>query len=265
MKCDKALWMLLGMICMVAVISALVPGCAQQTTTPVGQLTGQETVTPTTTDQDAATQGSQVYVYLFGPGYSGPEQPVILGGGVTTELGLGPNEIRQGVVVPPDSSEEPRTVAGNDNSASSMTVTITTGGTAPSLTGTTTGTATASQTPTASPVVTPTQDVRPRTAIDIPVGVAMPGGIASPSGGATAGEGTLTQTVSPTNRAAAAWLQGVPTELWSNPDFWSGLQSLVAGLTGETPVPQDTGGTPVPQVPQDTGETPVPQTRPATE
>ncbi len=59
---------------------------------------------------------------------------------------------------------------------SPSTFTITTGGTAPSVTGSATGSATAAQTPGATQTITPTQDVRPEITASIPIGVAAPGG-----------------------------------------------------------------------------------------
>lgn len=149
----------------------LAGGCAQNNETPVTQTAGQ--TTPTTTDQDAATQGSQVYVYVVNaPGKDGLPQP----GDFQSTTGLGAAILAEaGTQVSSDGAGNSTAGAKAGYVQSGLTINVTTGGTTPSLTGSTTGSAT--QTPTASPASSPTQHIDPRISASVPIAVAQPGGM----------------------------------------------------------------------------------------
>ncbi len=149
----------------------LYTGCAQNTEVPVVQETGQDLLSPTSTDQDAATQGSQVNVWVINAPARG-SLPVTVPVDLGAEDGIS-NLVEQ--VKTAEGADIQGTDAGYAQSA--ITINVTTGGTTPSQAGTTTATASASQTPSAYPTVSPVQEVRPETSASVPIGIALPGGM----------------------------------------------------------------------------------------
>ncbi len=220
----------------VALIAALFPcllmGCAQNTEAPIDQFTGQETLTPTTTDQEAATQGSQVYVWVVNaPGRGGLPD--------TSDLLLGPED---GVKsrIQNLTNQDGTALAGTDAgyAQAGINITITTGGTTPSLTGTTTATASAAQTPSAYPTLTPTQDIKPEASVAVPIGVAMPGGMVDQQATAT-GKGQTSGTTK-TSENELRWAElRTALEDTAKTDVIDKLLSFLGG----TPTDASTNGT----------------------
>jgi FlaG/FlaF family flagellin (archaellin) len=174
----------------------LLAGCGLQDPDTIVQ--DSQNKSPAVTTQDAATQGSQVTVYVQNaPGREGGGPSTVLGGGSVQAAIL----------------EAKNEAGGNDSgkvdatyAQTGITLNITTGGTTPSLTGSaaTTGTITPTSTLTSSP----TQDVR--AGVSIPVGFAMPGGLVEQTVSAMGGEGS-TATLSPANKndLETAYLHGI--------------------------------------------------------
>lgn len=171
----------------VMIVLLALAGCAQNTETPVAQPIGQQNVTPTSTDQMAATEGTRItYNFFFGTTPSGH----VLSGDVDDPGDLDdPQTLPYKLTMVDAGGTKLDANVGWSFQGNQFTFSNTTGGTTPSLAGTTTGTGTATAAPVAYPTVTPTQDVRPEASVAVPVGVALPGGIASPQGSAT-GRGT---------------------------------------------------------------------------
>ncbi len=163
----------LPVLALLCVLPLMLAGCNQDTRNPQDMRAGQ--YAGSATNQDAATQGSQVYTYIinapgrgspYGVGASGVDMAGLLAGtdGGGEAVGdLASTGAGNGVTGPK---------AGYLQGG--ITLNITTGGTAPSLTGTTTGSAT--QTPTQTSTQYPHQEVRPETALSANAGLA-PGGI----------------------------------------------------------------------------------------
>lgn len=170
------------------VLALLSVGCAQNTETPVGQWTDQTAATPVATDQQAATQGSQVNVWIVNaPGKGNLPNP----GEVTIGAGDALSKLLDKATNDAGGNAVDGVTAGYAQSA--ITVNITTGGTTPSLTGTATGTGSASQAPGQSVASYPVQDVRPEITATVPIGVAMPGGMVDQQAVAT-GRGQTSDT-----------------------------------------------------------------------
>lgn len=168
-------WMLAGLAC----LSILVVGCEQMT--PFWQQT------PTTTEQGAATQGSSVTINV---------QNTTDPSGSTTES-MGSN----GILNDYYASAEPDPTRTNAAYVQhGISIVVTTGGTTPTLSGTTSGSA--------AQTGTPTQDVRPRLSAAIPIAVA-PAGIADVSGSAGAGEGAISSEKTSDNALQWAELTGM--------------------------------------------------------
>ncbi len=155
------------------VILAIAPlflfGCAQNNEGMVGQTSDQ--AANTSTDQDTATQGSQVNVYVINaPGKDGPPAPgdfqaaTGLGAAITAEAGAN---------VSSDAAGNSTAGAKAGYVQSGLTINVTTGGTTPSVTGSSTGSA--AQTPSQTSTQSPTQYVDPRISASVPIAVAQPG------------------------------------------------------------------------------------------
>lgn len=222
---------------------ALALGCAQNTETPQTQVPTQQTETPTATNQDAATQGSQVYQYIYvvnsptrGDAPNGGEFAIASEKGDVASLasasGAGGGTI--------DTAHGRYTQGGISISAP-----ITTGGTTPTLTGTTTGSATASQTPSQSQTVSPVQDIKPEISLSVNAAFA-PGGMIDQLATAV-GRGSLSD-LSKSNQQdlRAAYAYGLQSGQWA--PFWQ----LAKGVLGIEP-------------PANPSETPPPGSQPAGE
>ncbi len=216
---------------MLAIAPILLFGCAQNNETPVNQNAGQ--VTPTVTDQDAATQGTQVYLYVINaPGKDGVPSP----GDFQASTGLG------AAIAAEAGSEVTSGNAGNSVAGAKagyvqagFTVNITTGNTTPGLTGSTTGSA--AQTPTASPTASPTQHVDPRISASVPVAVAMPGGMNDQ------------QATAATEGSTAS-----PTKTSENELRWQRIEAAAAQLEKLAPLLEQMFGQPVPTTQPADGE-----------
>lgn len=142
-----------------ALCGLLLAGCAQNTELPMKAQA--EQTTPAKTQQDQATQGSQVTNYFY---FGAP-------GGAVPMAGL---PLRTATTQPGSTAH---TNAGWVYAGNSFAQTITTGGTTPSVTGTATATGTMTANPSQS--TNPTQ--RPQTSLSASAAGAMPGGAASSS------------------------------------------------------------------------------------
>jgi hypothetical protein len=148
---------------------ACLAGCAQNTEATSPQRSAQDQITPTSTGQELLTAGSDVKVYIINaPGASGLPDDI---DGDGQEDG----ETAPWVTAP-------GTTVGKTNAGyaqSGIVLNITTGGTAPSATGTTTGTANAAQTPSQHQTVSPVQDIKPEVTAAAPITVGLPGSATS--------------------------------------------------------------------------------------
>lgn len=210
-------------------------GCAQNTETPVGQWTDQTAATPVATDQQAATQGSQVYVWVVNaPGRATMPNP--------GEVSIGTGESLSKLLASAKNEAGGNEVTGVDAgfAQSGITINVTTGGTAPSLTGTATGTGSATQSPGQSVASYPIQDIKPEITATVPIGLAMPGGMVDQQAVAT-GRGQTSDTGKTSENelrwqrieAAASQLEQLAPLLDA---FWRQQNGLPpAELTPETP------------------------------
>lgn len=165
-------WIVSATLILLMVLAlVLLTGCGQQTDTPVAQQTDQMAATPVATDQNAASQGSQVNVYLLNTTADGGLPDA---GTITVEAGAQPSIATDSKSSAADNSSKD---AKGGYVISGVTINVTTGDTTPSLTGTATGTGSASQSPAQTVSAYPVQDIRPETSASIPIGVAMPGGM----------------------------------------------------------------------------------------
>ena len=168
-------------------------GCAQNTEAPVKAGAEQATKTPAVTTQEQGTQGSNVHINV----YNCPP----------------PNTFSLGSVVLPGEEKLPwntqaapagtngtghETNSGYAIVGNTYTFTITTGGTAPNMTGTATASASPVQRQTANPTASPVQRIEP--VVDVPVALGF-GGSAPSAQGNAAGRGATTsgQSQAPTN------------------------------------------------------------------
>ncbi len=207
----------------------LVVGCAQGTAVPIVQDTGQETITPTTTDQDAATQGSQVNVWVINaPGRGGLSDPAPISLGGDSGISM---------LVDKVANADGATIEGTDAgyAQSGINITINTGSTTPGQSGTTTATASVAQTPSAYPTVSPIQDIKPETSASVPIGVALPGGMVDQQAIAT-GKGQTADT-SKTSENDQRW-----AKIEATADKLEHLLPLLEQLLG---VKSETDGKPV--------------------
>lgn len=210
-------------------------GCAQKTETPVGQWTDQTAATPVATDQQAATQGSQVNVWIVNaPGKGALPNP--------GEVSIGTGESLSKLLESARNEAGGNEVQGVDAgyAQSGITINVTTGGTAPSLTGTATGTGSASQAPSQNVASYPVQDVKPEISASVPMGLAMPGGMVDQQAiatgrGQTEGTGKTSENELRWQRieAAASQLEKLAPLLEA---FWQQQGGVPpAKLTPETP------------------------------
>jgi len=174
----------------------LLAGCGLQDPDKITQDSTNQN--PAITGQEQATQGSQVTVYVQNaPGKEGGGPSTVLGGGsLAAAVKQAKNE-----------------AGGNDSGSvdatyaqTGITLNITTGGTTPGQTGS--SSSQGSITPSATLTSSPTQDVR--AGVSIPVGFAMPGGLVEQTVSAMGGEGS-TATLSPANQnqLETAYLHGI--------------------------------------------------------
>lgn len=171
------------------VIAGLASGCAQNSEQPVRQSTGQATVTPTQNRQDADTQGTYIRFDIA-------QAP----GGKATVNYPATQPSDEGMAVDNLHSDAVATSVGRGRMGYLQinNFSVTTGGTAPSLTGSATGSGSATQSPNATASQTPTQDVKPR--VGVTANAAVQGtGIANQQGSGTAGEGATTSDQSNAN------------------------------------------------------------------
>lgn len=148
-------------------LCALLFGCAQNNRQPL-ELFGPRQTTPTTTTQETAGQGSQVYVWIINGGADAPVP------GAATQVGGAIASIAGGRS---DAAGSRADSVTGQSVQSGVTLNITTGGTTQTPTGSTTGSATGTQTAAQTATQTPTQTVRPEISASVPIGVGMPGSI----------------------------------------------------------------------------------------
>lgn len=185
----------------VAALFAFFGGCAQNTETPVDQVSEQQTTTPTTNEQDQATQGSQVNVWVVNaPGTSSMPNPG------TVDLGTGSAATK--LLDDCENAAGGNAVHGVDAgyAQSGITINVTTGGTTPSATGTATGSASAGQTPSQNVTASPELRARGEVSAAMPIGVAAPGGMVDQQATAT-GRGATSGT-SKTSENELTYLRG---------------------------------------------------------
>lgn len=206
-------------------------GCAQNTETAQTQTPVQETVTPTSTTQDAATQGSQVYQYIYvvnsptrGDAPNGGQFALASEGGDVASLASATG----------DDGGQLATAHGRYTQGGiSISAPITTGGTTPSLTGSATGTGSGTQTPSQSQAVTPTQDIKPEISLSLNAAFA-PGGMIDQLAAAT-GKGGI-EGISKENAQdlKAAYAYGLEKGQWEP------FGALVKDIFGIEPPPAPT-------------------------
>jgi hypothetical protein len=184
-------------------------GCNQENTAVSPQITPQQQSTPTVTDQEQMTAGSDVRVKVtIVNAPSRDDVPKDAEGDVPSDLvtsATGETSTASGVK------------AGYAQAGINVTIPITTGGTTPSNTGSAVSTASASQTPSQSTTLSPVQDVKPEFTSSVPIVVTFPGGAGSASANAAGSGGqmgdpqanptqtpTLTQLAVPAQYAADA-------------------------------------------------------------
>jgi len=199
-------------------------GCAQSTHTPFAQQPVQDVLTPTSSEQESATQGSTVSIWVLNaPGRAGTP--------ATPQTALGDGGIAP-LLAQIENAEGKADVAGAGYAQSGIHVTVTTGGTTPTQTGTATGTATATASPVGTQTASPVQDVKPETGVAVPIAVA-PGGIVDQAASASGGEGSAQLDKASTNDLRLAEL------LEGNPDL---IQVLLALFNQQTPPVEAEGG-----------------------
>ena len=205
-------------------------GCAQNTEAPLNQGADQDTSMPTTSAQDAATQGSQVNVWVInapGRGALPDPLPVTLGNG---ELSMLINRVKTA-----DGAAIEGTDAGYAQAG--INIHINTGSTTPTLTGTTTATASAAQTPSANQTVSPVQDIKPEISAAVPIAVAAPGGMVDQQAVAT-GKGQTSDTAKQSENELR----------WSRLEAMAGrLEQLLPILERVFDVPAEPGDVPTTQ------------------
>ncbi len=161
-------------------------GCAQNTEGRLKTDNTQSTPTPVATDQSAATQGSTVNVWVVNaPGKSTlpntggidltTNESAALGGLGTCDLTDAANSANANSIA----------TAKAGYQQSGITVNVTTGGTAPSLTGSATGAPNVGLTSNASTTQNPELRARGEVSAAMPIGVAMPGGMVDQQATAT--------------------------------------------------------------------------------
>lgn len=149
-------------------LSLLLPvGCAQNNRQPL-ELFGPSQTTPTTTTQETAGQGSQVYVWIINGGAEAPTPGAMASAGAALASISGGRS---------DASGNRADGVTGQAVQSGVTLNITTGGTTQTPTGSTTGSASGTQTAAQTATQTPTQTVRPEISASVPIGVGMPGSI----------------------------------------------------------------------------------------
>ncbi len=212
-----------AMVCLVGC-----QGCGQSTTAPVNQTNDQATTTPTTTEQDAATQGSQVNVWVINaPGKQSLPDP----GGVTLDSEDGVDALIDSAKGDAGGSADG---VGGRYAQAGFSIVINTGSTTPSQTGTTTGTGTAAQNPTTTQTQSPTQE----NTGSVPVGFAAPGGMVDQQATAT-GKGTTSDT----------------SKTSENELRWQRLEAMADQLDGLLPILEQFFKTPVETLPDSGGDT----------
>lgn len=161
----------------VLIVSAfLFAGCNQEVRTATPQSSAQALSTPTATDQELLTAGSDVRVYIV----NGPGGSCLPDGESVADL---ESVSTEGVNVG-------KTAAGYAQSG--IVLNITTGGTTPSATGTTSGSASGTQSPAQSVTSSPIQDVKPEFTSAVPITVGLPGSATSGSANAGGSGGSVT-------------------------------------------------------------------------
>lgn len=203
------LWQLVVIVLLVLPI-----GCGQQTAVPVDQGSEQQTITPSTTAQEQAAQGSQVYVWVVnGPGKGDLPNPGALDLKSDADAAIIGNASGA-------NGGEASAVDGRFAQAG-FSININTGA-GPGQTGTTTGTTSGtSQTPSAAATAYPSQEIKP--SISIPVGVAMPGGSNTQQANAV-GEGSSSGTSQVTTNDLKTQLNSLQGKVDEMGDLLKSLQ-----------------------------------------
>jgi hypothetical protein len=186
-------------LCILLALTLPFSGCAQDTKTPVKQASEQQTITPTKTQQEQATQGT----YLTLKWCQSPADGATMGGSDQPSLVITGNGEVQSNDKSNDLLESVNTTGtANNNAGLGKTkmgfvqinnLTITTGGTAPTATGTTSGTGSATQNPAQTTTANAELRAKGEVSAAMPVGVAAPGGMVDQQATAT-GRGTTSDT-----------------------------------------------------------------------
>ncbi len=192
---------ILGVILLAAGVSVF--GCAQSTDVPLDQQSAQQSQTNATSADDAATQGSNVHINVINapgdsrlPNSGDPE----LGDGTVGFPGL-----IDGLASGQNTTDLTKSNAGYAQAG--INISVTTGGTTPSLGGATAGNATGTQTASATQAANPSQTVTPEFTTAISAPVALPGGIADGASSAGGSGGTSTLDKQSTNEQRQAFLR----------------------------------------------------------
>jgi len=190
---DAIAWATLAVL---AIIALCVAGCAQ---TP-----NMETDNETKTDQAAATQGSNVHLWIVND-YGRGKLPAS-GDGLALITADGTPEVAANKALENAISGDGQSQLSDADgrNVQNVSVVLTTGGTTPSLTGTATGTA--------SPQMSAPFRIDPETGVAVPIGVAWPGGIVDQQASAS-GAGDVAAVKQSDNDARAARLEAAADKL----------------------------------------------------
>lgn len=241
----------------VAVFGLLIGGCAQDSDQRLKADNVQSTPTPVATDQSAATQGSTVNVWVVNapgkstlPNTGGLELLPIGEPGLS---GLGTCDLADA-----DNSATANSIATAKAGyqQSGITVNITTGGTAPSLTGSATGAPNVGLTSNANTTQNPELRARGEASVAMPVGIAAPGGMVDQQATAT-GRGTTSGTSKTSeNELTYTQLKGQVDQLAKALETFKQLQAASPAVQGG-PIPANDV---IPAVVAQTNLVPVPVT-----
>lgn len=175
-------------------------GCNQDQASKVTQVPEQRQVTPTETNQRQGTQGTVINNnFWFGTAPAG-DLPASV-------------QLPEGFKLPFNTSSGGSTTnTGWGMAGNNITLTMTTGGTTPSVTGTASGTATASQVPSQTSNASPVQDVKPEFTSAVPISVGLPGSAVSGTANAAGSGGQLSNPSTSTSQSPLYQMIKVPQE-----------------------------------------------------
>jgi len=196
-----------------SVPGCLSAGCSQNTPASVAQESPQQTVTPTTADQESQQQGSWIgelnITFLNHPGGFGETDDGLLAGTALASSGSDPE------------GNAWASNAGHVQGGNTVVMTVTTGGTTTGQEASAAGEASASQAPSATQEQSPT--LSPETSLAASIPIALWGGMADAA--ATAAQGGNAESVK-TSTNTQRWLQALAEKL-QDPDFVKALNELL--------------------------------------